>query len=124
MLVIPRAVDHDLRRPEVVAPVDDRDLGGELRQEEGFLHRRVTAADDHDLAVAIEGAVAGRAVRDAAAVKCPLRLEPELPCRGAGGDDDGLSEMLLVPDEHLEGTLGEVHPCDVVGDELVPKRAA
>src|SRR3712207_6915129 len=31
------------------SPVDDRHLGGELRQEDALLHRRVAAADDHDV---------------------------------------------------------------------------
>ena len=41
-----RALEHDLRRAELVAAVDDRDLGGELREEHRLLHRRVAAADD------------------------------------------------------------------------------
>ena len=56
LLVRARAVDHDLGRAELVAPVDDRHLARELRQEERLLHRRVAAADDDHLAVAIEGA--------------------------------------------------------------------
>ena len=98
--------------------MDERDLGGELRQEERFLHRRVAAADDHDLAVAVERGVAGGAVGDAPAVERALRLEPELARGRAGGDDDRPADVLVVADVDLERALGEVDPGDVVGDEL------
>jgi len=98
--------------------VDDRDLGGELRQEERLLHRRVAAPDHDHLTVAVEGAVAGGAVGDAAAVQRALRLEPELARCRAGGDDHGLRQVLVAPDVDLEGALGEVDACDVVGEEL------
>ena len=112
------AVDHDLRRAELVAPVHDRDLGGELRQEERLLHRGVAAADDDDLAVAVERGVAGGAVGDAAAVQRALGLEPELACGCPGGDDHGLGGVLVVADVDLERALGEVDAGDVVGQEL------
>src|SRR5581483_8986735 len=96
LLVRTRAVEHDLRRAELVAAVYQRHLRRELRQEERLLHRRVAAADDDDLEVAVEGAVAGRAVRDAAALQGALGLEPQLPRGGAGGDDHGLRLVLLV----------------------------
>ena len=50
LLVGARAVEHDLRRAELAAPVDDRHLRREPGQEDRLLHRRVAAADDHDLA--------------------------------------------------------------------------
>ena len=43
------AVEHDRRGAELVAPVDDRHLVGELREEDRLLHRRVAAADDDDV---------------------------------------------------------------------------
>ena len=103
LLVGPGAVDHDLRRAELVAPVHERDLRGELRQEDRLLHRRVAAADDHDLLLAEEGAVADRAVRDAAALQRALRLEPELARARAGGDDHGVGAVLVVADPDAEG---------------------
>ena len=52
------AVEHDRRSAEVVAPVDDRHLVSELREEDRLLHRRVASADhDHVLATE-EGCVA------------------------------------------------------------------
>src|SRR6266567_2616414 len=56
-----RAVLHDLRSPQRVATVDDRDRARESGQERGLLHRRVTAADHGDILVAEEEAVAGGA---------------------------------------------------------------
>ena len=47
--------------PERVAPVEQVDLGREAGQEGRLLERGVAAADDRDLAVAEEEAVAGRA---------------------------------------------------------------
>ena len=42
------AVLHDLRRAELVAAVDERDLLSEAGEERRLFHRRVAAADDHD----------------------------------------------------------------------------
>jgi hypothetical protein len=50
-----------------LAAVDDGHRPGELGEEGGLLDRRVAAADDGDVLVAEEEAVAGRAPRDAAA---------------------------------------------------------
>jgi hypothetical protein len=115
LLVRPRAVDHDLRGAEVVAPVDEGDLGGELRQEDGLLHRRVAAADDHDLLLAEEGRVADRAVRDASALQQALGLEAQLARTGAGRDDHALRCELLLADPDAERMLAEVDLGDVVG---------
>ena len=63
-----------------LAPVDDGDLRGELGQEDRLLHRRVAAADHDHLEVAVERAVARRAVGDAA---CPVscRSDSSPSCR-------------------------------------------
>ena len=114
----PRAVEHDLGRAEVLAAVNDCHLVGELRQERRLLHRRVAAADDHDLLLPEERRVADGAVRDAAALQPPLGVELELPGVRAGGHDDRLGAVLLVADVDAERTLGEVDAGDVVGDEL------
>src|SRR5918995_1667569 len=121
LLVGTGAVGHDLRGAELAAAVDDRHLRREARQEERLLHRRVPATDDHDLAVAVERAVAGRAVRDTASLQRNLGLQPELPRAGAGRDDHRASLVLVVADPDAEGTLGEVDLGHVVGDELRPE---
>ena len=46
LLVLVRPVGHDLRRPQLVAAMNDDDLLGELGQVERVLHRGVTAAHD------------------------------------------------------------------------------
>ena len=99
----------------------DRHLGREARQEAGLLHRGVAAADDHDVLVGEEGGVAGRAVRDAAALEPPLRVQPELAGGGAGRHDHGLGAVLVVADPDAVGALRKVDLGHVVGDELGPE---
>ena len=84
--------------------MDDVDLRRELREEGRLLHRRVAAADDGDLALAEEEAVAGRAVRDAAAGEPVLAGDADLAVRRAGREDDGLG---LV-----DGAAAERHALD------------
>ena len=63
---------QDLLGAQLVAAVDQRDLGGEVGQEQRLLDRRVAAADHHDLLAAVEEAVAGGAGRDAEALELLL----------------------------------------------------
>ena len=79
LLVRARTVLHDLRGPELLAPVDERDLVGELRQEDRLLHGGVAAADDDDLLLAEERGVADGAVGDAAGLEPLLGRKTELP---------------------------------------------
>ena len=88
------------------------------REERRLLHRGVAAADDDDDLVAEERAVAGRAVRDAAALQFCSDGEPELPRARAGRDDHRVRAVLVVADVDPERALGEVDARDVVGDEL------
>jgi hypothetical protein len=101
--------------------MENRDLGGELGQEDRLLHGGVAAADDHDFLVTVERGVADRAVGDAAAVQCALRLEVELARGRAGRDDHALGTVLVVPYPDAERALGEVDPRDVVGEKLGPE---
>ena len=118
LLVRTGTVEHDLRGAELVATVDDGHLGGELRQEARLLHRRVAAADDHDLLLAEEGRVADRAVGDAPALERSLRLQSELARARSGGDDHRRRPVLVVADPDAERALREVNPGHVVGQEL------
>ena len=59
------------------------------RQEGGLLDRGVATADDGDVLVAEEEAVAGRAPRDAVAGQPVLVGEAELAVAGAGRQDHG-----------------------------------
>ncbi len=63
---------EDRRRPQAVPPVDDRHLLRKAGEVERLLDGRVAAADDRDLPVSVEGAVAGGAEGD------PLPDEPLL----------------------------------------------
>ena len=72
-----RVLDHDLRGAEVLAPVDDHDLTGDLRQRHRLVHRRVAAADHRDALALEERSVAGDAVRDAIALERVLGRQPQ-----------------------------------------------
>ena len=101
--------------------MDERDLVAEARQEQRLLQGGVATADDEDVLVAEEGAVACCARRDAAALEPLLGVEPEPARARAGGDDHGPRGVLRVLDPDAEGTLGEVDARHVVGDELCPE---
>ena len=96
-----------LRGAEVFAAVDDRDLGGEAREEERLFHGGVAAADDGDLFAGGEEAVAGGAGADAVADEGLLGGEVEPARGGAGGDDERAGVDGLLADGELEGVLGE-----------------
>src|SRR5436305_1911706 len=64
--VLPGALEHDARGPELPAPVQDGHGAGEPGEEGRLLHRGVAAAHHDDVLVAEEEAVAGRARADAA----------------------------------------------------------
>src|SRR3974390_1985340 len=70
--MLEQAVLQDLLGAERIAPVHDRDLGGEIGEEQRFLHRSIAAADHDDLFVAIEEPITGSARRYAIALKLLL----------------------------------------------------
>ena len=112
-----RAIDHDLRGAERVAAVEQVHLGREAGQVGRLLERGVAAADDGDLAVLEEEAVAGRAGRHAAATQPRLAVEAEPQRRRAGGDDHGLGAVFGAARPDAERPLGEVDAVDVDVDE-------
>ena len=114
----PCPVEHDRRGAELVATMHDGHLVGELREEDGLLHRRVAASDDDDVLLAEERCVADGAVGDAAALEGALRVETELPGARAGRDDDRPREVLVVSDDDAERPLGEVDLGHVVREVL------
>src|SRR6185503_17810899 len=71
------AVLHDLRRAQLVAPVNQVYLGSELRQENRFFHCGIATADDGDLLSAIEESVARGAGRNAVAHEVPFGFESD-----------------------------------------------
>ena len=115
--MLERPVDHDLARPERVAPVEQVDLGREAGQVGRLLEGRVAAADDGDLAVLEEEPVAGRAGAHAAAAQPGLGVEAEPQGGRAGGHDHGLGAVLRAARPDAERPLREVDPVDVDVDE-------
>ena len=110
---------HDLGGAQLVAAVDQRHLRAEAGQERRLLERGVTAADDRDVLVAEEEAVAGRAPGDAVAGEPVLVGDPELAVARAGGQDHGAGAVLGAGavGDHLD-VAGQVDLRDVVGDQL------
>src|SRR6185369_972080 len=70
---------HHLRRAELVAAMDDRDLARELGEEGGLLHRGVAPADHHEFTIAEEEAIARGTRRDTPASELLLTRNAEPP---------------------------------------------
>ena len=119
-----RPVLHDLAGPQLVAAVDERDLLGELGEEDRLLHRRVATADDGDVMAAEEEPVAGGAGRQAVSEQLRLGLEAEHQRLGAGGHDDRVGDVLGLVDPDPERSLGEVDAGDLLVRNSAPKRDA
>src|SRR5215216_4794919 len=80
-----------------VAPLHDRHLVDELREEQPFLETAVAAAEDEELARAlVEGAVAGRAEVDAGADEVVLTRRSCHPVRRAGRDERGACVVMVA----------------------------
>src|SRR3954452_18440810 len=121
LLVVLRALLHDLRGAELVAPVDDGHALGEAGEEGGLLHGGVAPTDDHNVLVAEEEAVAGGTGRHPAAQQALLVVQAQVPVLGARGHDDRVGPVLLAADlDDLRGS-GEVDLGDVAGDQLGPE---
>ena len=89
LLVCQGAFLEDRRGPEAVPPVDDRHLLREAGEVEGLLDRRIAPADDRDLPVSVEGAVAGGAEGDPLPDEPLLTGHAEAPPVRPRGDDHG-----------------------------------
>ena len=92
---------------------------GESGEEGRLLERGVAAADDRDLLLLEERAVAGGAPRDAVARQPRLVGEPELAIRRSGRVDEGerLVDVAVAEVDALDVAL-ELEPHDVVVDDL------
>lgn len=85
------AFGHDFGGSELVAAVDEVDLGGEAGEEVGFFCCRVASANNGDGHVAVEGTITGGAGGDAGfAEEFLFAFDAEEAGGGSGGDDDGL----------------------------------
>ena len=103
-----RLVLHDLRRAQLVPAVDQRDLGRELRQEDGFLGRGVTAADHRHGPAPVEVPVARGARRHAVSHQRPFRGQAQQPGRRARGDDQRAREQLALAGRDAERRVREI----------------
>jgi hypothetical protein len=109
---------QDLFRAQLVAPVNQGHVRGDVRQIQRLLDRRVAAAHHGHRLAPVEKAVAGRACRDALAAEGLFRGQAQILCRGAGGDDERIAGVLAVVSLQADGALPQFHPVDVVKREL------
>ena len=113
-----RPLLHDLGGAQLVAAVDQRDLGAEAGQEGGLLDRGVATTDDGDVLVAEEEPVTRGAPRDAAAGELLLVGQAELAVAGAGRQDHGARGVGVGGRADRLDVTGEVDRDHVVGDQL------
>jgi hypothetical protein len=108
---------QDLLAAQLVAAVDQRDVRGDVRQVQRFLHRGVAAADHGHVLVAEEEAVAGGAGRHALALEGVFGGQAEIFRRGAGGDDQRIAAVAARIADQQERTPRELRGVDVVIDQ-------
>src|ERR1044072_8981327 len=106
--LVTRTIEHDFGGAELLAAVNESHFAAEAREEVGFLHRGVAAADHHDFLVAIEEPVAGGAGADAVSDEFVFRLETEPACGGPGSDDHIAGFDPVAFDVDPEGARREV----------------
>ena len=111
-------VGENFFRAELVAPVNDGDVRGDVGEVQGFLDRGVAAADHGHGLVAVEEAVTGGAAGDALALELFFRFQSQVHGRGAGGDDQGVAGVAAAVAGQFVGLAAEVHLVDVVENEL------
>src|SRR5690606_27413713 len=109
---------HDLLGAQLVAPVHQVDLAGDVAQVQGLLDGGVAAADHRHVLVTEEEAVAGGAGGDALAHEGLLALQAQVLGAGAGGDDQGVAGVLAAVADQAEGPPRQVGGVDVVEHDL------
>ena len=109
---------EDLFGAQRIAAMDERDLGGDVREIKRLFDRRIAPADDGDLLVAIEKAVAGGAGGDAAPTKLLFRRQAEIHGAGAGGDDERVAGIDRRVAGEPEGALAEIDRVDMIEQDL------
>ncbi len=116
-----RSIEHDFGGAKIVSAVNDRDALRKLRQEGGFFHRRVAAADDENLAIAEKISVAGSAGGNAKTQQRLFRCDAEHPRGGPRGNDQRLALEALFAGDNLEWRPAQIHRRDRSGAKLRAK---
>src|SRR5699024_4328372 len=88
---------HNRGGPQFVSADHDCHPDSKAGYEQGFFHGGVAATDHHDVLVAEEEAVAGRAPRDAMTGQPGFLGQTQLLIFGSGGDDDRGSPISAPP---------------------------
>jgi len=112
------ALQHDLGGAELLAPMQQRYLGGEAGEEERFFHGGIASADHGNLFAGEEEAVAGSAGADAVTDEGLLGGQSEPARRGSAGDDEGAGVNGLAAEIEREGALGEIDGDQVTHAEV------
>src|SRR4051794_15857244 len=109
---------HDLRSPQRVASVDQRDLVREPGEERRLLDRGVAATHHGDVLAAEEETVTGGAGGDAVAHQPRLVRQPEHAVRRPHRQDHRASAVDVSADVNRLHVAGQLELGRVVGDEL------
>src|SRR5579883_665839 len=109
------AIKHDFRRAKFVAAVNQMHFAGVAREEIGFLHGGVAAANNRNGLAAEEEAVTGGARRNAVADKFALAGETEHARGSAGGDDQSPRDVVHVAGFNAKRPDAQIHVGDGAG---------
>jgi hypothetical protein len=91
--VFEQAFLHYFLGPQFVTPMDQRDLAGEIGQEQCFLDGGVAAADHEDFFLAVEESIARGASRHAKSLEFLFGFKPQPFRTRARRDDDAIRRV-------------------------------
>src|SRR6266851_9337015 len=114
----PGTVNHDLGSAKFVPAVNEIDLAGVAREEIGFLHRGITAADDGDRLATEKITVAGSAGGNAVADQFLFALQSQKARGSTGGDDERFRFVGIFSSGNFEWALADVDFTDCSSLEL------
>ena len=117
-LLLEQLVLHDLLGTQLVAAVHEGDLAADVGEIQRFLDCGVAAADDRDVLLAEEEAVAGRAGRYALALEVLLGTDAQILRGRSGRDDQRVAGVFAAVALEAERTLRQVGAVDVVEHHL------
>src|SRR6266702_4470150 len=112
---------HYLASSQRVSSMDDRYAVRDVREERGFLHRRISAPYCHNVFAFEEESITGRTAGDSSPPKLRFRREPKPLGVCTGGDDHALALVRLPASDDTERSRGEVNECYVIVDNPGPE---